>query len=207
MSITLDTINSDSQNIEIQNAAGQALSIDGSGFLTISNTSFAVTATDLDIRDLDSAQDNIEIQTAAGQALDIDASGYITANQGTSPWVVSATDLDIRDLVFATDKVDVSGSSISTTPEAFDVWQTSTTTATNTAGEVAGTPLSGRLRLQMQNLGSQDIYYGEDNTVTTSTGTLLPKGASVNEDFGPTANIFVITASGTADLRVSEYAA
>jgi hypothetical protein len=63
--------------------------------VNFSNTSIAVTATDLDIRDLAYATDSV------------------TAHQGTSPWVVSATDLDIRDLAFATDKVDVSGSSVS----------------------------------------------------------------------------------------------
>lgn len=61
--------------------------------VNFSNTTIAVTATDLDIRDLAFATDSV------------------TAYQGTSPWVVSATDLDIRDLAFATDKVDVSGSS------------------------------------------------------------------------------------------------
>lgn len=71
----------------------------------ISNSSIAVTATDLDIRDLSSAQDSVEIKTAAGQALAIDASGFITVNQGTSPWVVSATDLDVRDLAHTQDSV------------------------------------------------------------------------------------------------------
>jgi len=64
--------------------------------VNFSNTSLAVTATDLDIRDLTQADE-------------------ITVFQGTSPWVVSATDLDIRDLDFATDSVDVSGSSVSIT--------------------------------------------------------------------------------------------
>jgi len=82
---------------------------DTSGALDVylANASIVVTATDLDIRDLDSSQDNVEIQTAAGQALAIDGSGYLTVNQGTSPWVVSATDLDIRDLTHVSDSIKV----------------------------------------------------------------------------------------------------
>ena len=83
------------------------------------NASIAVTATDLDIRALDSSTDSVEIKTAGGQALAIDGSGYITANingdvnvtQGTDPWIVSATDLDIRDLTNASDSVAVGSAS------------------------------------------------------------------------------------------------
>jgi len=56
-----------------------------------------VTATDLDIRDLDSASDSV----AAVQ------SGTWTVQQGGAPWSVSATDLDIRDLSHATDSVKI----------------------------------------------------------------------------------------------------
>lgn len=64
--------------------------------------SIVVTATDLDIRDLDSAQDNVEIQNAAGQAMAIDGSGYLTVNVNGD---ISATDLDIRDLVNTQDSI------------------------------------------------------------------------------------------------------
>ena len=60
-----------------------------------------VTATDLDIRDLDFANDSVDVS-------------------GSSV-TVSATDLDIRDLVFATDKVDVSGSDVTATVTATDL--------------------------------------------------------------------------------------
>lgn len=74
--------------------------------VNISNASIAVTATDLDIRDLAFATDSVDV---SGSAVSI--TGDVNVTQGTSPWVISATDLDIRDLAFATDKVDVSGSS------------------------------------------------------------------------------------------------
>lgn len=74
-------LDSAQDNIEIQTAAGQALDIDASGYLTVNgNGDFNVTATDLDIRDLTSASDSVEIKTAAGQALDIEADGSINVN-------------------------------------------------------------------------------------------------------------------------------
>lgn len=57
--------------------------------VSIQNASIAVTATNLDIRDLVFASDSVDV---SGSLVD-----------------VQATDLDIRNLVFATDKVDASG--------------------------------------------------------------------------------------------------
>lgn len=220
--ITLDTIDSALHSISIRDAGGDELAIAGDGSITVSANggSFAVTATDLDIRDLDSSQDSVEIATAAGQALDIDGSGYLTVNvNGTV--AVSATDLDIRDLTHVSDSIKIgdgteflainADGSINTNAaeDAYDTWQTSTVTAVATAGgaEIAATPLANRLRMVIQNLGSQDVFLGEDNTVTTSTGLKLPKGSSMDMKYGATANIFAITAAGTADLRIAEYSA
>ena len=58
--------------------------------VNLTNTSIAVTATDLDIRDLTQTDE-------------------ITVFQGTSPWVVSATDLDIRNLDYSQDNVAIKG--------------------------------------------------------------------------------------------------
>ena len=73
--------------------------------VSLTNASIAVTATDLDIRDLAFATDSVDV---SGSSVSI--SGTVAVTQSTSPWVVSATDLDIRDLAFATDSVDVSNS-------------------------------------------------------------------------------------------------
>lgn len=69
--------------------------------VNFSNTSIAVTATDLDIRDLAFATDSVDV---SGSSVSI-----------TGSVAVTATDLDIRDLAFATDSVDVSGSAVSIT--------------------------------------------------------------------------------------------
>lgn len=220
MSITLDTLDSALHSVAVRDAAGDELAIEADGSITVnaSGGSFVVTATDLDIRDLDSAQDSVEIKTAAGQALAIDGSGFLTANiNGTV--TVDATDFDIRDLSHTQDSIRIgdgtdflavnADGSINTNAaeDAYDTWQTSTLSASSTAAEIAATPLANRLRMVIQNLGNRDVYLGEDNTVTTSTGLKLPKGSSMDMKYGAAANVFAITASGTADLRIAEYSA
>ncbi len=160
MSISLDSLDSSLHSVEIKNASGDALAISASGELTISNTSFAVTA----------------------------------------------TNLDIRDLLFASDSVDVSGSSVLTSPNAVSTWKSTAETVTNTAGELVSTPLAGRSKIIIQNLGTQDIYIGPDNAVTTVNGTKIPKGSSFTIDFEDDANVFAITGASTSDVRISEYA-
>lgn len=71
---------------------------DNGGSLTVDGT-LTVTATDLDIRDLDANQDNVAISDGT-DTLEVNADGSINA-------VVTATDLDIRDLDSAQDSVEV----------------------------------------------------------------------------------------------------
>lgn len=213
--LSLHTIDSAISSVEVKTAAGQALSIDGSGFITANiNGSVTVSATNLDIRDLTSASDSVEIKTAAGQALTIDGSGFITSNiNGTV--TVSATDLDVRNLVFATDKVDVSGSSVSisgvvaTSSGAYTDWKTAGVVVGVAAGQLAATPLTGRDEIAVQNLSNDDIYVGPDNTVTTSgatRGRKIPRGNELVIPLDATANIYAIGAVGSQNVVVSEYA-
>lgn len=82
--------------------------------VNIINTSLAVTATDLDIRDLAFATDKVDV---SGSEVSLDAATLAALENIT----VSATDLDIRDLAFATDKVDVSGSSVTVSATDLDI--------------------------------------------------------------------------------------
>lgn len=241
MGISIDSLNSAFHNVEIKTAAGQALAIDGSGFITISNssfavtdgggsltvdgtvelgattlaaletitisnTSFAVTATDLDIRDLVFATDKVDVSGSSVELGATTLAALETITISNTSFAVTATDLDIRNLVFATDKVDVSGSSITTVPAGYSSWATKNVAVTTTAGQLDGTPLSGRLSCVIQNLGSKDVYLGPANTVTSSNGLLLPKGSSQEILLDDGADIWAITASGTADIRLAEYA-
>jgi hypothetical protein len=69
-----------------------------------------VSATDLDIRDLDETTDSVTAHQGGTWSVDV-------ANTVT----VQSTDLDIRDLAFATDKVDVSGSDVTVSSLPADV--------------------------------------------------------------------------------------
>jgi len=71
--------------------------------VNVANT-VTVTATDLDIRDLDFASDSVDV---SGSSVSI--TGDVNVTQGTSPWVVSSTDLDIRDLDATQDNVAIIG--------------------------------------------------------------------------------------------------
>ena len=77
------------------------------------NGTWAVSATDLDVRDLAYATDSVTAHQGGSwtvSATDLDvrdlayASDSITAHQGGS-WTVSATDLDVRDLAYASDSI------------------------------------------------------------------------------------------------------
>jgi hypothetical protein len=90
----------------LRDGSGNAItSTSGALDVNIDNASIAVTATDLDIRDLAFATDKV----------DVSGSSNVAVTDGGGSLTVDATDFDIRNLVFATDKVDVSGSSVSIT--------------------------------------------------------------------------------------------
>jgi hypothetical protein len=132
---------------------------------------------------------------------------------------VSATDLDIRDLSFANDKVDVGGSvialdsatlaaleTVTVLEGAYDSWKSTAQNITNVASQIAVVPLDLRKSITIQNLGSADVYIGSTNLVTILTGTKIPAKSSFSEKLGASATIFAITASGSADVRIAEFA-
>jgi hypothetical protein len=67
------------------------------------------------------------------------------------------------------------------------------------------TPLAGRKRLQIQNLGSEPIYIGKTGVLVTS-GLMIPKGATESLEAGPTAAYFGIAPTGkTVAIRILEF--
>lgn len=183
--ITLDSITSENASIEIKTEAGQALGINGSGEITISNTSFAVTATDLDIRALDFSTDSMDVS-------------------GSSV-TVSATDLDTRDLTQTDEITAYQGGSWSFTLDNISSWKT-TNQSVSTVIELAATPLTSRSKMIIQNLGTKDIYLGPANTVTTVNGIKIPKGSSFEYPFDDGADVWAIADGGTSDVRILEAA-
>lgn len=72
------------------------------------------------------------------------------------------------------------------------------------AAEVLGTPLSGRTRILVQNLGDKAVYAGFDVSVTALNGIKIPKNASMELPFGEDLDLFMISASGSQDVRYFE---
>jgi hypothetical protein len=165
--ISLDTINSAFHSIEVKTAAGQALAINGSGYLTISNSSFAVTATNLDIRALAYASDSV----TAYQGETFTVSGSVTTNSG-----------------------------------GYADWKVSKEPITTSESELVSTPLTGRLMINIQNLGTKSVFLAPATGVDVDDFE-LPARSSVEWQLDDTANIFAITATGTSDLRVAEFKA
>lgn len=188
----------------------------------LTNASIAVTANNLDIRDLAFATDKVDV---SGSSVSI--SGTVAVTQSTSPWVVSATDLDIRDLAAATDSVsawtkDGSGNAIGSTSGALNVYLTGSGTVTTNDAALANTALlntqknvttttgallasqqSGRKYLYVQNLGDKSIYVGASG-VTTSNGLRISAGAIGEFRFGAAQSLHAVAASGTQDIRLME---
>jgi hypothetical protein len=74
----------------------------------------------------------------------------------------------------------------------FQAFQTNQVTITGTATQIVAA-FSSRSGIVITNLGTTDVYIGENANVTTSTGHLLPgtKGASLS--FSTTGAIYGIT--------------
>lgn len=77
---------------------------------------------------------------------------------------------------------------------------------TNTAGELVSTPLAGRTRILIQNLGDKDIFVGNDASITTANGIRVAKNVMLELPFGEDLNVFAIAESGTQDVRIMELA-
>lgn len=142
--------------------------------------------------------------------------GTWTIDSITNAVTVSATNLDIRDLAFATDSVTAHQGGtwninsitnpVTTVEEVYNTWQVTDQDITNTASQIASTPLGSRKRIIIQNVSSNDIYVDDTNAVTTAGGGKIAKGASFEMTLGPSATIWGIAGSGTNDIRVWEFA-
>lgn len=145
-----------------------------------------ITATDLDIRDLDAAQDNVAISDGT-DVLAINVDGSINA-------VVSAADLDIRDLAFATDKVDVGGSVVAL--DAPTLAALESITVQNGAGAAAVNVQDGgnSITVDATDLDIRDLAFATDKVDVS--------GSEVSLDATTLAALENITVSATdLDIR------
>jgi len=77
---------------------------------------------------------------------------------------------------------------------------------TAVAVRVGGSNLANRKALTAHNNGTATLYWGYTNAVTTATGTPLMRNQFAVWDAGPNTTIWIIAASGTHDVRVTEAA-
>lgn len=177
--ITLHDIQAEFHSIRVGNGSGNFLAIDGSG-----NISAIVSATNLDIRDLAFATDSV------------------TAHQGGT-WTVGINSFVLGGNALV---VNADGSlNVKASAAGFASWQVSKTSVSTTAVQLAATPLTGRTKIVIENLGNKDIFIAPTNAVSTNA-LQISKGAVQEIELDASADVYAITASGTSDIRVAEYA-
>jgi hypothetical protein len=66
-------------------------------------------------------------------------------------------------------------------------------------------PLAGRTRVEIQNLGNKAIFVGF-GTVTAVNGTRIAAGGTMSQELGPDLALKAIADSGTQDVRVLQLA-
>ena len=196
--------------------------------VNFTNSSLAVTATDLDIRDLAFATDKVDV---SGSSVSI--SGTVAVTQSTSPWVigdgggsitVDASDLDIRDLSAASDSVsawtkDGSGNAISSTSNALNVYVTgsgaltindaalantaisaNTTTVGTSLISAISSILSNRKYAYFYNNGNKPMYIGTTGTTTADGFPMFP-GMGYEFRAGASIDFKIISTAASQDLR------
>lgn len=200
----------------------------------IINASLTVTATDLDIRDLNHAQDNVAI-AQGGNTMTVNPDGSINVNADID--VINGAEkaedaahasgdigqyvLSVRqDALVASTSADGDYASFKTDsvgalwvrqsrPAAHANWLFTSKIVNNTASLAVAADLSNRTRIVLQNQSTnRTIWFGHDNTVTATPGGgfELPPGGAFEVELAAGAAIYVITSVGTAQLGVGEFA-
>jgi hypothetical protein len=72
---------------------------------------------------------------------------------------------------------------------------------------MVATPLTGRTKIEIQNLSGKDMFIGPNNAVTLANGLKVPKGSSYENGLSADVDIWAISADAGLDVRVTEYAA
>jgi len=167
---------------------GQVVISDGGGSITVDGA-VTVSATDLDIRDLDAGQDNVAISDGT-DVMGVNADGSINV-------VATATDLDIRDLDSATDSVEA----VQATHDNLNV---NANIQVGDADVANGNPVpvsdaGGSLTVDAVDLDIRDLSASQDNVaISDGTDTL-----AVNAD-GSINVQAVSAAAGTEAYNASD---
>lgn len=217
----------DSANVGayLRDASGNLLtSTDVGGKQSLDVNVTALTASNIDIRDLAHTQDSVRLGdgTSFFTSTTVGPDTGLDVNLINASIAVTATDLDIRDLSAASDSVeawahDGSGNAIGSTGGSLDVNVTNdidvddglmntaisaaAESVTSTSGKLITSDLADRKNVWIYNNGNKDIFIGPSG-VNTSTGFPIPRGSLLEGRFGASVAVHAVSASGTQDTRV-----
>lgn len=85
----------------------------------------------------------------------------------------------------------------------FTPFRTSQVAITGTATLVVAAN-SSRSGLELTNLGTTDVYYGENSSVTTATGDLLLGTKGAAKAFSTTGAVYAVTSGASQTISVLE---
>jgi hypothetical protein len=215
-----DLANSDQVGANVI-AGGTVITATGTSMnVNITNASIPISATDLDIRDLDATQDNVAISDGtdtlaiendgslnvnlldlvADDAVDAGGSLKVGSRALSTLGVVSASgdraDLisDLYRRIYVNNQPNIAGNMLAPT-------------VSDTASQADATPLAGRKKVLVQNLSDKNIYLGTSNAVTISNGIEIPKKGNLEMSWGENIEIWLIGPTGISDdVRILELA-
>lgn len=204
------------------------IALDTATLAALENISAVVTATDLDIRNLDYTLDNVGIKGATGNQLvvngdgSLNVTGSVTATNNTekaedaahSSGDIGAYVLSVRQDTLAA-STSASGDYQSLKTDALgriytnDSHQTAVfsaiTVSDASATDLVVTDLANRKKILIQNISGRTIFVGVAG-VTISSGIRLTGGSSAELEVGAGINLHAISQGGTADVRILELA-
>ena len=196
-----------------------SVSITGDVNVTQGTSPWVVSATDLDIRDIDAAQDNIAISDGT-DTLAVNADGSINtvsvvtgnvaddaADAGNPLKVGSRAVSTLPAAVAANDRADVISDLRRRlyVNDAPNIGSASAAVSVTTTSATLGTPLAFRTRVFIQNLGNRDIFVGPSG-VTIASGLRVSAGATLSLDVGDNVVLHAVADSGTQNIRMFELA-
>lgn len=207
--------------------SGSEVSLDAATLAALEN--ITVSATDFDIRNLDYSQDNVAVKGATGNQLVVNADGSINANVDVS--VVNGSDkaedavhasadigtytLSVRQDVLSASssasgdyqsfKTDSQGRTYTNSSAQSAAFSAVSVDATVGGIDLVPTDLVNRKKILIQNTSSKAIFIGNSG-VTITSGIKVPASSSAEFEVSEQCNLFAITASGSADVRIMEIA-
>ena len=210
-------------SIDVNFAAGAQIEItDGTDTLAVNgdgSLNAVVSATDLDIRDLTHVSDSIQIGDGT-DFLAINADGSLNVNltddgvaddeaDSGNPFKVGGRGVSgaLTALSASGDRFDMLGDlyrRIYVNTSANVGCLASAASVTGTAAQVLASPLAGRRLVTIQNKGTDSVYLGHSAGVTTANGIEIPKKSSATYELGEDVDLYMISASGSQDVRFFE---